>query len=255
MGLNSLEVIADPFSYVALSMNNVLHGVGLTDADGYLTLNYTPFSEPGTAQIVITRSLRKPVVANVQVIPNTGAYVTVSPLTVVDPNSNGIAEAGETISLNLTFNNVGSLPANNLVATLSTTCTDVTLLENTANLGNIPANGSYVADSIFSIQIHPSIPDQTVVAFDITVSDGNDQWVTTRNMTVNSPNLAISSMMIVDPNNNGFLEPGENITITIDVTNNGHMDAPGGTVNIVANHPPSLSISASSPCRRSPSAW
>ncbi len=244
MGLNSLEVIADPFSYVALSMNNVLHGVGLTDADGYLTLNYTPFSEPGTAQIVITRSLRKPVVANVQVIPNTGAYVTVSPLTVVDPNSNGIAEAGETISLNLTFNNVGSLPANNLVATLSTTCTDVTLLENTANLGNIPANGSYVADSIFSIQIHPSIPDQTVVAFDITVSDGNDQWVTTRNMTVNSPNLAISSMMIVDPNNNGFLEPGENITITIDVTNNGHMDAPGGTVNIVANHPSvSLNIS------------
>ncbi len=237
MGLNSLEVIADPFSYVALSMNNVLHGVGLTDADGYLTLNHTPFTEPGTAQIVITRSLRKPVVANVQVIPNTGAYVTVSPITVVDPNSNGIAEAGETIGLNLTFNNVGSLPANNLVATLSTTCTDVTLLENTANLGNIPASGSHVAENIFSILIHPSIPDQTVVPFDITVSDGNDQWVTTRNLTVNSPNLTISSTMIVDPNNNGFLEPGENIAITVDVANYGHMDAPGGTVNIVVNHP------------------
>ena len=91
-------MIADPYTYVAISMNNELHGVGLTDASGFLSLNFTPFTEPGTAQIVLTRSLRKPMIANVQVVPNTGPYVTVSPIAVNDPNANGIAEAGETIT-------------------------------------------------------------------------------------------------------------------------------------------------------------
>ena len=72
LGLGTLDVVADPYSYVAISMNNELHGVGLTDASGMLTLNFTPFTEPGTAQIVLTRSLRKPMIANVQVVPNSG---------------------------------------------------------------------------------------------------------------------------------------------------------------------------------------
>ncbi len=237
LGLGSQEITADPYSYVAISMNNVLHGSGLADATGSLTLNYTPFTEPGTAQIVVTRSLRKPVVANVQVIPNAGAYVTVSPLTVNDPNSNGIAEAGETISLDLTFNNAGTQTASGCVATIATANPHVTLLSNTANIGTVPASGNITVNDIFSILIHPSIPDQEVVAFEITVASGTDQWTTNRNLTVNAPNVGIGSTSIFDASGNGFLEPGEVVTVTVNITNTGHMPTESGTLTIVENNP------------------
>ncbi len=258
LGTGSLDIVADPYSYVAISMNNELHGTGLADASGNLTLNYAPFTEPGTAQIVVTRSLRRPVVANVQVVPNVGPYVTVSPITVVDPNSNGIAEAGETISMNLTFSNVGIQEAANLTATLSTACEHVTLLNSTAALANIPAGGNIAATNLFSIQISPAIPDQLAIPFVITVSDGTNQWSSERSLTVNAPNLQFGDVSLLDTNGNGFLEPGENVAVTVNITNTGHMAADSGTLEIVESHPsvtlnntsfmlPSLSIGVNIP--------
>lgn len=237
LGTGSMDIVADPYSYVAISMNNELHGVGLADASGNLTLNYTPFTEPGTAQLVLTRSLRRPLIANVQVVPNVGPYVTVSPLTVVDPNANGIAEAGETISVSLSFNNVGIQTATNLTATLTTTCEHVNILNGSITLPDIPAGGTYNANSIFSLQISPAIPDQLNVPLMITVSDGNNQWTSERSFTVNAPNLEFGSVILFDTNGNGFLEPGENVSVTIDITNNGHMSSPSGTLTLVENDP------------------
>ena len=176
LGLGSLDITADPYTYVAISMNNELHGVGLTDASGNLTLNFTPFTEPGTAQLVLTRSLRRPMIANIQVIPNVGPYVTVSQITVNDPNANAIAEAGETISMNLTFHNVGVQPAANLTATLSTTCPYVTILDGTATLPDILPDQTISLEGLFSVLISIYIPDQLSVPFDIIVSDGTNTW-------------------------------------------------------------------------------
>ncbi|MDD4224649.1 MAG: C25 family cysteine peptidase [Candidatus Cloacimonetes bacterium] len=245
LGIGTLDVIADPFSYVAISMNNELHGVGLTDASGFLSLSFTPFTEPGTAQIVLTRSLRQPLIANVQVVPNTGPYVTVSPITVNDPNANGIAEAGETISLDLSFNNVGIQEATNLTATLSSDCQYISILEASESLPSIPASGTIDQDGLFSVLIHNSIPDQLEVPFEITVSDGINQWVSSRSITVNAPKLEFGDPILFDPDGDGFLEPGENISVTVDIVNSGHMVTESGTLTIVETHP-HVSLSATS---------
>ncbi len=237
LGLGSLDVIADPYTYVAISMDGELHGVGLTDGTGLLSLNYAPFTEPGTARIVLTRSLRKPMIVDVPVIPNVGPYVTVSPIGVVDPNLNGIAEAGETISMDLTFNNVGIQEATNLTATLSTENPFVSLLESSIDLPNIPAEGQVVMDGVFSVLFHLNIPDQEKVFFDISVSDGTNEWVSTRSLTVNAPELAFGNVTMIDSNGDGFLQPGEDVSITLNLTNNGHMAAESGELTILAHHP------------------
>jgi hypothetical protein len=237
LGLGSMDITADPHSYVAISMDNVLHGVGLADASGNLTLDYIPFDEPGTAQIVVTRSLRKPLIANVQVVPNVGPYVTVSPITVIDPNDNGIAEAGETISMGLTFNNVGIEDATNLSVTISTGCDYVSLINATETLPDIPAGSDITLDDLFSVMIDPSIPDQLAVTFDFTVTDGIDEWVSTRSIVVNAPNLEFADVTLFDTNGNGFLEPGEDVSVTVDITNNGHMAADSGSLDIIVNNP------------------
>ncbi len=235
LGLSSLDLTVDPYSYVALSMNNVLHGVGLADANGNLTLNYIPFTEPGTAKLVATRSLRRPFIADVPVVPNVGPYVTVSPITVIDPNANGIAEAGETISMGLTFTNVGIADATNLTVTLSTSNEYVSLLNYSSTIPNVPAGGSISVDNLFSVLISPLIPDQMNVSFDITVSDGSDQWVSTRSIVVNAPNVEVAQVVMNDANGNGFLEPGETVGVTITLTNSGHMPAESGNLNLVAS--------------------
>ena len=237
LGLGSLDITADPYTYVAISMNNELHGVGLTDASGNLTLNFTPFTEPGTAQLVLTRSLRRPMIANIQVIPNVGPYVTVSQITVNDPNANAIAEAGETISMNLTFHNVGVQPAANLTATLSTTCPYVTILDGTATLPDILPDQTISLEGLFSVLISIYIPDQTSVPFDIIVSDGTNTWTTTRSIVVNAPKLQFGDPILFDPDGDGFFEPGENISIGITITNVGHMNTDSGTLIILVNNP------------------
>ncbi|MDZ4121725.1 MAG: C25 family cysteine peptidase, partial [Candidatus Cloacimonadaceae bacterium] len=159
LGLGSLQVSADPYSYVAISMNNVLHGVGLVGMDGQLNLEFTPFESPGTAEIVITRSGRRPHIASVQVVPNQGPYVLVTDMTVNDGNNN-IAEAGETIGLNVSFNNVGVQPATNVTATLSSSSPYVNILQNSANMGNVAAGATMEVTNAFSVMISPIIPDQ-----------------------------------------------------------------------------------------------
>jgi hypothetical protein len=236
LGIGSLDIQADPYTYVAISMNNVVHGVGLTDASGALTLTFTPFTEPGTAQIVMTRSMRRPMIANVQVIPNVGPYVTAGQLVINDGNNN-VAEAGDDINLSLDFTNVGVQDAINLTATLSTTSEWIIPTNPSVALPNITAGQVLNMPNVFGFSINPNIPDQTIVPLTITISNGTDNWVTMRNLTVNAPNVVFGNHTLFDSNGNGIFENGETITVTLNIQNNGHMNVGGGTLDLVMNSP------------------
>lgn len=237
LGMDSMELVADPYSYVAISMNGVLHGTGLASASGELTLYYTPFEEPGMADIVITRSLVKPTIASIQVVPNEGPYVTVSPLTITDPNGNGMAEPGEIISLNLSLNNVGVMDANNLTASIATTSPWVSILEGEEQIPNIPADGNITVSNAFSIQISPRVPDQASIPFEITITDGEHTWSSTRSIITFAADLNIGDVRVTDSNDNGFFEPGETVTIQMKLSNDGHLPVQGGSLYVVSNHP------------------
>ena len=233
-GLNTMQITADPYTYVGLSQDNVLHGSGLTDASGNLTLNFTPFTTPGTAKLVMTRSLRRPVIVDIQVTSNTGPYVLLNSMTVNDGN-NSIAEFGETFYLDVTVNNVGTLPASTITATVTSPSSYVTVLNGTANIANLVVNTPYTIANTFQVSISPSIPDQQSVEFDFAFSSGSDTWTATRSLTVNAPNINISSPVFYDPNNNGAFEPGEMITASFNLINTGHAAAAQGELDIVIN--------------------
>jgi hypothetical protein len=216
-------------------MNNQLHGVGLTDASGALTLNYTPFTQPGTAQIVLTRSRRKPMIANVQVIANVGPYVTTGALTYSDGNNN-IPEAGETISVSIPFSNVGIEDATNMSGTLSFAGDWVQVANPVIALPNIAAGGNINVTDAFSFTIDPNIPDQTEVEFTLTVHNETYEWVTERSLTVNAPNMVFGQPTIFDTNGDGIFQSGENLNITIDVSNTGHMLSGSGNLRLITSN-------------------
>jgi len=236
LGVGSLQISADPFTYVAISMNNVLHGVGLADASGQLNLTFTPFDTPGTAQLVFTRSMRKPLIANLQVVPNQGPYVIATGVIVNDGNNN-IAEAGETINLGVSFNNVGVQNATNVTATLSSTNPYVNIIQNATAIAEVPANSTINVDNAFTLAISPMIPDQEQVNLTITMVSGTNTWTSNRSFIVNAPNMQITGLQIADANANTIIEPGENITVQVTLNNTGHMGAESGTLQIIANNP------------------
>jgi len=236
-GLGTMQITADPFTYVAISKDNVLHGVGLTDETGALTLNFTPFTTPGQAQLVMTRSLRQPLIATLEVTSSSGPYLLVNNMVVNDGN-NAIAESGETLYLDVTFNNVGTEAAQAITATMTSTSPYVNIINGTANIANITANTTSTISNTFQIAISSAIPDQQVVELAFQMSDNLDNsWTSTRNLTVNAPNVTIGSPTFFDPNNNGSFEPGETITINLNLTNTGHMNAGAGFLQAVINSP------------------
>ncbi len=237
IGVGTMQITAEPFTLVAVSQNNITHGTGLTDASGSLTLNFTPFSTPGQALLVMTRSQRQPIIANLTVTSSSGPYLLVNNMIVNDGN-NSIAESGETLYLDVTMNNVGTQAAQSVTAAISSTSPYVNIINATANIASLQSNATTTVANTFQVQILPNIPDQQAVEFTILMSDNaTNSWTSTRSVTVNAPSVTISSPTFFDSNNDGSFDPGETINISFNLTNTGHMNAGAGNLNMVINSP------------------
>jgi hypothetical protein len=220
LGLSSVQISAEPYSYVSISMDGVSHGVGLVDATGIINLEIDPFVTPGLAQLVITRQNRIPIIEDIEIIPNAGPYVIVSDFVINDDNNN-IPEYNEVITLDVTFENVGIEDATNLNATFSTNDNFVTITSNTVDIGDITAGSTVTIPDAFEIDIADDIPDQHQIFFDVEIV-GTSTWNSTINIIFNAPTFEIGNMIINDSGGNGILDPGETAILSVPLTNIGH---------------------------------
>ncbi|MBC8312854.1 MAG: peptidase C25, partial [Candidatus Cloacimonetes bacterium] len=118
IGVDFFEVTAEPGSYVAISFEGVLHGTGLIDADGTTEISIIPFSDGGMADIIITKPQYQPIIAQVEVAPQDGPWISIDSYS-INADGDGIIEFGETIYLTVTLENVGVEPATGISMTLS----------------------------------------------------------------------------------------------------------------------------------------
>ncbi len=237
IGVGTMQITADPYTFVGISQNDVLHGSGMTDGSGNLTLNFIPFTTPGPASLVLTRSLRQPIIATVEVTSGAGPYIIINSMFINDSN-NSIPEAGETLYLEPIINNVGTQAAQAVTATVTTANPYVNIINNTTTLASVAVNTPYTIGNTFQVEILNSIPDQEEVEFTFTFTDGsNNTWSGTRSITVNAPDLTFSAPTFFDPNNNGAFEQGETITVTFNLSNTGHAATSAAQLNVVINSP------------------
>jgi PKD repeat protein len=230
IGMNSLTVSTEAYATVALSGNGVLLDAKVTGLSGSVTLNFSPLNAPGNLDIVITKQNRQPHTGTIQVIPAEGPYIVYSGNTINDPppsgNNNGAMDYDETNLLSVDLKNVGVETAGNVVATLSSASSYINITDNNAAYGNIGPNQTVTVADGFSVNVSNNIPDQQVVAFTLSATDGTETWNSTFNITANAPLLAIGAMTLTDNgpgcNNDGILDPGETADLVIVCTNNGH---------------------------------
>jgi PKD repeat protein len=255
IGMTTLAVNTEAYATVALSYSGVLLDAKVADASGTANLSFTALAAPGNLDIVITKQNRQPHIGTIQVIPASGPYIVYSGSSISDPlpdgNNNGIMDYGETDLLTMSLKNVGIATAGNVITTLSTTDSYVTITDNSENYGNVLPDEIVSRADAFSFNVADNIPDQHVVTFDLSATNGIDIWVSHFNYTANAPQLTIGAMTVQDNgagwNNNGILDPGETANLVIDCSNSGHsaVSDVNGTLSITGGSSPFLSLNNS----------
>ena len=230
----------------AIIKDGEIAGVGYTDASGNAVINFDPvFTEVGDAQLVVSGYNCLPAFYNVQIIPNEGAYISFSEFQIDDSqgNNNGEVDFGETIGLTIEVENVGTVQADNVQVTLTTTDSYITITDGSENYGNIAGGQTASVTNGFSFVVASDIPDQHPVTFDLEMV-GDDTWTSSFSLTVNAPELTIGNISIDDSqggNGNGILDPGEMADITIQTTNAGHC-ACTNTLGLLTTNSSDISI-------------
>ena len=202
-------------------------GRGITNASGDATINFDPvFAEVGEAQLIVSGYNCLPTAYNLDIIPNDGAYVIFSAYEIDDSqgNANGAPDFGETISLDIEMENVGSINATNVQVELTSSDSYITITDATENYGTILANSVLNISDAFEFEIANNIPDQHNVEFDLEAT-GDDVWNSNFSFLINAPDLVIGALTIndlEDGNGNGLLDPGETADIQVEVLNSGH---------------------------------
>ena len=229
VGTTNFTVTTEENAYVAISMNGVLLDAKLADATGVVTLTFPAIATVGTADIVVTKQFRAPYTGTLQIISPTGPYVIYSSNTLDDSagNNNTLADYNELINLDVEVENVGSVDATFVNATLSSSDPVVTVINNSASVNVINAAQTLLLPSSFTFQVANNIVDQHMVAFTLDLADNlGNTWSSTINVLLNAPVLDHTTFTIDDSagNGNGKLDAGETLDLIVDVTNIGHAD-------------------------------
>ncbi|MGD0709741.1 MAG: C25 family cysteine peptidase, partial [Bacteroidales bacterium] len=237
LGYSSFTVNTEPYAYVAVSMNGVLHGAVLADSMGVAVVPITPFTVAGTADVVATKQNRAPFIGSVPVESPSGPYMVYIGKALHDTggNNNGLADFGENIKLDITLQNVGLATANGVSAILRTNDTLVTITDSTQSWGTVASGDSSIQSSAYAFTVHNIIPDQHVVPFILHITNNvSNTWTGNFNIVLNAPKLIIGTI-IVNDTSGGYIDPGENFNLIVLCKNIGHSDAINATSQLSLN--------------------
>lgn len=190
---------------------------------------------PGASTLANNKALY----ITVPIIQSEEAYVVYNSCIVASTGNQSI-NYNSSSNMSISINNIGSSNANNLTVKLRSLNSYITVLDSTATLATMLSGQSITLNNEFSIQASESAPNINYTPMMIYVSDNaGHSWTSTFMMQINAPELSLGNIVINDAsgNNNGRLDPGETVTITVPVLNNGRMSTEGGSLYLVSTNP------------------
>jgi hypothetical protein len=227
-GVTSFDISADEGAFIALTVNGEI--IGTAEATGDVqSIDIPGQVPPDMMTVTITKQNYYRYTFVVEVIPPTGPYVVKDSYTINDEsgNNNGLLDYGEYNMLSLTVENVGVEEAEDVVVTLTTTDDYITITDGEETYGNIAAGALASVDDGFAYEVADDIPDGHNPVFEVTATDGNLTWISSLSIPAHAPVLEFVGFSISDANgnNNGKIDPGETVDITVEIENSGSSDA------------------------------
>ncbi|MGC9330988.1 MAG: C25 family cysteine peptidase [Bacteroidales bacterium] len=214
----------------------VIIGTGYVQS-GSVDVPIVPFTAPGNMKITVTAYNKVTYQSDITVIVPEGPYVVLNDVVIDDAtgNNNAILNNGESALLDVTLENVGVETATGVSADISTTFPDCTITDNTETYGDIASNATANADGAYNISVVDGIADQTIIPIEFIITDNDTGvWNASHNITVHAPELSISFDHVDDAagNENGIMDPGEEVTVYFLAKNTGHNLTVAGNCNI-----------------------
>ncbi|MFO8087577.1 MAG: C25 family cysteine peptidase [Bacteroidales bacterium] len=230
LGASQLQVNAEPYATVALSMNDSLIAVDMASQSGSALLDFQPLSDTGTALLVVTAQNYQPYIDSIQVVSPNGPYIAHYQVDINDSlgNDNGLVEYQEEIFLDQKIKNYTAFAASNVEAKLSTSDTNIVITDSIYTWSSVGANAVLHADNAFGFQVNSLIPDQHMVAFELEISDNQSNvWTSTYEIKLNAPSLHLMDAQLqeLSGNGNGVVERNETARLTGTLVNQGAAEA------------------------------
>ncbi|MDP2173885.1 MAG: C25 family cysteine peptidase, partial [Candidatus Cloacimonadaceae bacterium] len=217
--------------------------IGIKDHNGTVGLEYT-FNNQYPAAAAPLSNLSALFVTTRPILLN-NPYLAIGQINILDANGNGNLDSGENANLSIRLTNLGTQPATNVSAILSTTSPFVTVTTANANYGTIAASANGDPLSNFAITVANNCPNGHLASFALAITSSQGTWNNDFTLPLHAPALAFGTMIISDPapgNNNGRLDPGETVTISMPLNNTGGTASQSGSATLTS---PTIGISIS----------
>ena len=234
-----------PGASVTLWKAGQAYAHGETAANGLITLPFSP-ETAGPAILTVHRSNYAVYSDTVQVTGATGGHVFISSQTVDDdpslPSSgddDGLADAGETIELNLTLKNGGGVSLTGVSAILSAIDPGgyLDISTDTVSYGTIAPGGSNAGSQAFVITISPLAPYAFQPVLNLAIVANQGAFADATVLPIRRSYLQHVSHTVDDApprgNGNGHVEAGEEIWYRISLRNTGQESAFGVKAGLV----------------------
>jgi hypothetical protein len=213
--------------------------VGIADHTCTVGLEYTFANEYPTAAMALADETA--LYFTTGSVDFSGPFVAVESYTVDDGNNN-IPEYGETININMTLINLGAVDVGSVTAVVSSTDPYVTVTEDTAFFGDIDSENTSTVNAAYTIDIADNVPHLHRVFFSLAIAGSdNNSWTHNFYMDVNAPELITLEPIIYDAlpggNNNGLIDPGEDLIMYLPLNNTGGSASQPITLSVVSTNP------------------
>ncbi|MBN1968476.1 MAG: T9SS type A sorting domain-containing protein [Candidatus Delongbacteria bacterium] len=210
------SAVAD--AMIAISQGDLVFK-GITDASGNVTVNHELV--PGNAKMVVTGKNLATVYEDIVIASPDQPWDVVESFQVSDDNNNE-PDYGETVKLDITLKNVGSVVSNDITAVLSSESEYVTINDSEFSLATLAGNTTSTVEDAFEVTIAGNVTDQMSIPFTVTITDNYSKATYTSNISFNVNAPALEYVMTPS---NAMPDPGNTVNYTYAITNNGHAAA------------------------------
>jgi hypothetical protein len=208
---------------VCLRKGDETYAWGVTDALGQVELTVIPRTG-GDAELTVSGRDLAVTTTTIPVAAG-GSFVAVESITVLDAtgNGNGVAEAGEVVSLRLRLRETGGVATGALAVTVTSDDPQLAVLSGSAAVPGIGAGGAVDIQNIV-VQAQDAVLDGTVFELRVSAVDGGEASVSVGTLEVLAPEPDVVALDVDDAtygNGDCVWDSGERLVLTPRIKNYG----------------------------------
>lgn len=205
--------------------NGKMIGRAVTDSQGYANIIFEEnIGHNDTLQLKVLGANAFPKTIDITIVPDNKPYVVCLDYTLNDTDCK--MDFSESHTMNILLKNSGNTAANNITVNLS--CDKpkyVNITDSVENVDVIMGDSDVNLSNAFAFVISDDVPNNTIVNFTLTITNGSETWTYEYDATIYAPDFSVIDAILEDASGDGKIVAGESATICFTVKNSGNSTA------------------------------